>query len=376
MHNKTYCQFADTGLFFSHRGPGFCCDPAKKYPGLDAQEWWNSEYRKQALKKMKNGEKVDDCTGCYKLEEKNELSNRIMFNKKQSFMSSQKALPRQIDLDLSNFCNLKCIMCSAERSSQWAKEKGINLEKNGVNSMAYDQIDKICALSHDLEYLQIQGGEPSIMPEYDYYFEYLHRHDLMKNIEVSTITNLTNLNNKFFKLLEHFKRSNVLVSIDSHGTANDYIRYPSSFSQIEKNLIMMSKSKAVISLQIALETISMFNFDSFLYWMARMTDIYKQNGKTLKIFCQKVYDPHELCIYNAPTKLKEKFIADTVHFFSSTKTLNHNHKFKIEMFKMQKSLLEVKKDPHVDVIKFIENIDKKRNIKITDYVSDFYNYFQ
>ena len=161
MHNKTYCKFAETGLFFSHRGPGFCCHPSKPFPGLTVNQWWHSEYRKQSVEKMKKGIKVKDCIGCYQMEENNEISPRMGYNKKFDLSQQKKELPKRIELDLSNFCNLKCIMCSSSRSSQWAKEEGLYTETNGIRSMSTEMLDDICKISKELEYLTIQGGVPA-----------------------------------------------------------------------------------------------------------------------------------------------------------------------------------------------------------------------
>jgi hypothetical protein len=269
-------------------------------------------------------------------------------------------------------------MCGPSRSSQWAKDKGIFAENNGISNMTREEIDKICELSYDLEFLQIQGGEPSIMPEYDYYFDFLKKNDIIKNIDLYTITNLTNLNTKFFKLLENFKRVRLGVSIDSYGLSNNYIRYPSNFEQIEKNLIKISESTFDIQISIALQTLSMFNFDEFLNWLDKMHEIYKKNNKLFKIFVQKVYSPGELCVYNAPLKLKNKFVRDIETYFLESNKLNHNHFFKIELKNTINHLLNNNNNNNnnnVDLKKFINNLDQTRNIKITDYIPTFYDYF-
>ena len=374
MHNKTYCKFAETGLFFSHRGPGFCCHPSKPFPGLTVNQWWHSEYRKQSVEKMKKGIKVKDCIGCYQMEENNEISPRMGYNKKFDLSQQKKELPKRIELDLSNFCNLKCIMCSSSRSSQWAKEEGLYTETNGIRSMSTEMLDDICKISKELEYLTIQGGEPSIMPEYDYYFDFLKKNNIIKNIDLFTITNLTNINTKFFEFLKNFKKVTLGVSIDSYGLSNNYIRYPSNFEQIEKNLIKISESTFDLQLNISLQILSMFNFNEFLNWLDKMTKIYKKKNKLLKIFAHKVYEPTELCVYNAPLKLKEKFIKDIDTYFLKSNELNHNHIFKKEIKNIKDRVLD-KENTNINLIQFINALDQRRNIKIVDYIPNFYDYF-
>ena len=75
-----------------------------------------------------------------------------------------------LDLDLSNLCNLKCVMCDSDRSSQHAKDKGL-----GVSAISREYIESLIEISNDLRLVTIQGGEPSIMEEFAYYFGELHK---------------------------------------------------------------------------------------------------------------------------------------------------------------------------------------------------------
>ena len=144
---------------------------------------------------MKNGLKSHDCQKCYVQEEANIHSQRKTYDT-QWKDHPEADLPSAMDLDLSNFCNLKCIMCSADRSSQWA---------GSVSSVTKEQLDDLCSISSNIKQLAIQGGEPSIMPEFVYYFEYLEKIGIIGDIEVDCISNITNVNNKFYELLAKFK---------------------------------------------------------------------------------------------------------------------------------------------------------------------------
>ena len=57
-----------------------------------------------------------------------------------------------------------------------------------------------------------------------------------------------------------------------------------------------------------------------------------------------------------------------------SKKLNHNHIFKIELKNTINHLLN-NNNNNVDLKKFINNLDQTRNIKITDYIPTFYDYF-
>ena len=66
------------------------------------------------------------------------------------------------------------------------------------------------------------------------YFDLLKKDGTISNITLDCITNLTNINNRFYEILNDFKQVNIDVSIDSYDLSNDYIRYPSKFNKIEE----------------------------------------------------------------------------------------------------------------------------------------------
>ena len=343
MHNKTYCNFVFTGLYISHEGPNFCRvnKHYKDYPTLTASEFWNSTFHKQAKNNMEKGEKVVGCETCYKKEELNILSSRNMYQVEKHI--PRKELPTKLDLDLSNFCNLKCIMCSSRHSSQWAKDEGLYNANTGINTVSQTVLDDICKISKELEYLTILGGEPSIMPEFIYYFNFLKENNIIQNINLQVVTNLTNLNTKFFNFLKDFKSVQLSVSIDAYGEVNNYIRYPSNFKKIEKNLIELSNVSSNINVEIlnTIQILSLFNYDKFLEWCKNIQEIYNKKEKTFKVVAMKVTDPIIFNLFNAPEKLKNKFIDDVDTFFKKNpNSLKDNSHFKIELQLLKRALIK------------------------------------
>ena len=63
-------------------------------------------------------------------------------------------------------------------------------------------LDNLYSISKDVQQITIQGGEPSIMEEYEYYFDLLDKGNIAKNIDLHVITNATNVNKKFYKILK------------------------------------------------------------------------------------------------------------------------------------------------------------------------------
>jgi organic radical activating enzyme len=370
MSSNTYCNHIQKGMFVSHQGVSLCCVNPDKHKNIMPSEFWKGTVRADALIKMQNGEDVHGCHNCYKTEKNKMPSSRTFANSYNHI--SDKALPTMLDLDLSNFCNLKCVMCDASRSSEWGKDLG-----QAVSSISYEKLDDLADISDQLEHLTIQGGEPSIMKEYEYYFTALEKKDLPKNIDLQIITNATNVNKRFYELLKQFKKVRLSISIDAYGLANDYIRWPSNFLQIEKNLKKMSNMPNNIEIEVlnSLNTLSMFDYYSFLNWCKKIETIFEQKGKKFKVVPMKVQEPKMYSPFYAPESLKDRIVSDVKRFMKDH-NLKHNTNWKTEMLLIMKqiSALPVDKNVLMDLKQNINALDTQRNRKITNYIPDFYEY--
>lgn len=340
---------------------------------MSSTDFWTGEIRKTALEDMEKGKHVKGCDSCYYNESKNDISHRNLYNSYNDL--PLKNLPTMLDLDFSNFCNLKCVMCDASRSSQWAKDEGA--PNNGISTVSQNFIDNLIEISGEVTEIEIQGGEPSIMKEYEYYFENLSKRNLTKNINLRIVTNVTNINKKFYALLETFKSVKLNVSIDAFGLANTYIRWPSNFDQIEKNLIKMSDLNKVVSVEIfnSLNLLSLFNYGQFLNWCKKIEKIYEDKNQYFSVQVMKVTYPKKYNPFIAPHSLKEKFQDDVRSFFTNNR-FKHNINFKTENSLIARRMLATQPDEDAlqDLRNTVEHLDTKRNVKITNYIPDFYNY--
>jgi organic radical activating enzyme len=358
------------GMQASHIGNKLCCSARQIIQG-SVKEFWHSEYIKDVRQKMLKGEVVPGCSSCYQHEAQNQLSMRQRYN--NLFKDEvQQEYPQYFDLDFSNLCNLQCIMCGPKRSSQWTKELG---DKH-VKLISQNAIDEILEMSRHVKHLSLQGGEPSIMPEFEYLLQKLVDDGLSKNITIDCISNLTNVKRKFYTLLESFKTVDINVSVDAHGRQNDYIRFPSKFETIEKNLHELSKKRLQVNLQITIQVLSMFEFYDFLKWIAKMHDTFETQGKKLGLDVSFVHFPRMLDITTAPNTLKKEFI-NQITSFKKENTTKFPPKFAISMSNLEKTLVQQHEKENIKgTIEYIEELDQRRSIKITNYIPKFYNFFK
>lgn len=212
-----------------------CCkfDHDKSFGNIKDQDPRNSSQWVRLREVMLLGETIKNCNACYRDEQSGIESLR---QQSLQFFKPDKTTPealRQLEVSFNNICNLACVMCSEEFSTRWQTEKSKyrGLRSIGVAAHGFDYF------SWDLskvQQLKIIGGEPLLSQ--DKFIELLNRLE-RKNLSVIIATNGTVLpNNDLKTLLEQCKSVSFKISLDGIGLVNDWIRWPSKFSDIEKNI--------------------------------------------------------------------------------------------------------------------------------------------
>ena len=141
---------------------------------------------------------------------------------------------------IGNLCNLKCVMCFPEVSSLFAQEAGQLGEYDGDIVIKHDPTETYLAglaeVLPRVKEIRLIGGEPVINPMTWQFVGWLKDNNF-SHLKLHFTTNGTRTFTKQQKeLLSFFSDVDIIFSIDAIGKKNDYIRYPSKFSELEKNL--------------------------------------------------------------------------------------------------------------------------------------------
>ena len=224
------------------------------------KEWWASEFVNTVRQQMLNGEEPSSCVNCFNTEKRGGSSIRQKINKEYKFIEryADKLInhfnypsesPIDIELSLTNLCNLKCIMCREQSSSTIATENKI-LKISKINQTDYNiqgpEIDKIKDLILSKpKILNFRGGETFIVPEIKELVQWALDNDLLDDTLVHITTNGTRLTNEWLDLLIKIKHLRIMLSVDGIGPVNDYIRYGSKWENIEKVAKQLSSISGV-----------------------------------------------------------------------------------------------------------------------------------
>ncbi len=228
------------------------------------EEIFNSPRLREMRRKMFNGEWDGICTRCLSAERAGGTSNRTARNDNfrhripdllsATAPDGTAAAPavRHLDLRLGNHCNLTCRMCSPGASKLWidsfdrVQPKGYRLGRNYLGKLRKldwfrdpDVWRKFRAQLPSIEWLHFAGGEPMMVPEMIQALRICIDSGFAKEIALGYTTNLTLLPRSVTELWPRFKSVSLNCSIDGYGAVNGYIRRPSRWEAVNRNLRMV-----------------------------------------------------------------------------------------------------------------------------------------
>ena len=211
---KSICAAADSNLYFDMYGnASLCCYNRKFLLGnvneQSLMEIWEGEAIKEARKKFRENDLVKGCSMCYLNIKNGEYGNAMAMNY-DSFGLPNSKYPSRMEFELSNICNLECVMCNGDFSNLIRK----NREKRPAIPLAYgnsflNQLDEF--IPH-LQFANFLGGEPQLINIYYSIWEKLMEHG--KAI-IRVQTNASILQPKFLELVTKSKQFQISVSMDA-----------------------------------------------------------------------------------------------------------------------------------------------------------------
>ena len=240
-----------------------CCEaqeiPLNK-PGESAEITWNNENYRELRRALTEGERPDRCSVCWHNEDAGIVSNRQQWEKDywQTFEEGVEVnsdytvnnKPLWVELKVSNFCNLKCIMCSTHSSYKRVQDLDIitKYQRDGHETRLlrptalFDSLNEWPELWDTVQVLQFTGGEPIINEEHYKLLEGIPQQH-KERIKLRYATNITHIKFKEYDLIEiwqQFKHVNIKVSMDGIGDVYNYIRQDGDWDTVYANMLQLS----------------------------------------------------------------------------------------------------------------------------------------
>ena len=342
---------------------------------------WNSEYMKKVRLAMKNGEVLNACSKCIQQEERGYGSMRTERNKEKNLAKltedGQIGLPHSMELHFGNVCNLKCKMCGQDYSNQvgkeileigekdkdflnWVKEQSGNVN-NWTNNLSVEYTwfqnkkvkDRLIEyVSKNITLLTIIGGEPTVIPEFYELLDYCYNKNTIQNKHVTIVTNLTNTNPKMTDWLSKMKGWTIWASMDGVGDITEYIRYPSKFKQVIKNVNFYKKllhehGNGSITFSPAVQLLNIHQLDEMLELFIGIADGNWENQFSVSWLSQVWYP--RICNYDIAPKDYRLRVADKLEkradYFDQFKSISVFYRKQID--NLRKDFLDKAEEKHL-----------------------------
>ena len=348
-----FCQAPFNNLYFGNRGIVVACCSNRlhilgNYPQQSISEIWNGEAAKSLRLAMNNNDFTKGCQACYMAFDAGNF--RGMPANVYDNHTHVGTYPKRMEFELSNTCNLECIMCSGELSSSIRERR----DKKPPIPSPYDdaflkQLDEYIPY---LQTAQFLGGEPFLIPIYFQIWERMT--ELNPDIRISIQTNGTILNARVKELLGKLKVS-ISVSIDSIDTQTyPVVRKNGDLERVMRHVEWFSeyvKEK---------QTGMSISFCPMQQNWKELPDMVKYaNQLGASIFFNSVFIPAECSLMALPTHELE---AITAYLQQQAQHLPQGNELEQANYNM-----------YLNTIAFIENIKAnevsiERNISIEEYL--------
>jgi MoaA/NifB/PqqE/SkfB family radical SAM enzyme len=260
---------------------------------------WNNEYMKDVRLTMLEGKIPASCSKCIAEESRGVASKRIWetgswmedgIDVEELIKQTEEdgTVPEKLvylDLRLGHTCNLKCVMCSPHDSSQWvgdhkkvyplfqAKElkEQMQWDRKDFNNFWHENPDfwkEMYAQIPNLKQVYFAGGEPLMIREHKWFLEEIIRQGYADKILIRYNTNGLLVDDEVIELWKQFKKVKVGFSIDAVGDRNYYIRYPSDWATIERNLHKLDNTpdNIQVSIATAIQILNIKHLADFARW--------------------------------------------------------------------------------------------------------------
>lgn len=275
---------------------------------------WNSDYMCKTRRTMMAGEVPASCTKCFAEESKGVVSKRLwetstwierginvenLLNETTEDGKVREQI-KYLDLRLGHTCNIKCVMCSPHDSSKWVKDwkvlepqledpevkRQMQWDKSAFdnkwheNEIFWDQLYKQIPY---LEEVYFAGGEPLMIAEHKKFIEEIVRSGHHKHIRLRYNTNGILVDEELIDLWKNFELVKVGISMDAAGPRNNYIRYPTDWDTVERNLHMLDDTPDNIrpSIATALQIFNIKHLPDFVHWKLS-SDFRKVNTEEIR----------------------------------------------------------------------------------------------
>lgn len=235
--NTVFCKAPFSSLYFKYNGEVVACcknnmDVYGNIKDMPLDDIWNSAVKLKLQDEIKSYSLGKGCSFCEKQLGSCNYSGvhaRIF----DEYSPGNSTTPEDVTFEVSNKCNLECIMCDGYRSSSIRK----NREKLQPFPNAYpdDFLQQLMKYIPYFKNVRLQGGEPFLIPFYLDLIDAIVKKNSRCKVYIQT--NGTILTDRIRKIIGQ-KNIYISISVDAFNREDyEYIRKNANFDKVMANIL-------------------------------------------------------------------------------------------------------------------------------------------
>lgn len=259
---------------------------------------WNNQYMSNVRNTMLGGNIPQSCSKCFLEESNGVISKRVWetytwmkevdIEELIKQTNEDGTVPEKLvylDLRLGHTCNIKCVMCSPHDSSRWVQDhrkifplfqhpelkRQMDWNPDSFNNYWHENDnfwEEIYEQIPNLKQVYFAGGEPLMIKEHKLFLQEIIKQGYADKILIRYNTNGILIDDDIIDIWKNFKKVKVGVSIDATGDRNHYIRFPTEWDTIVKNLHKLDNSpdNIHVSIATAIQILNIKHLPDFAKW--------------------------------------------------------------------------------------------------------------
>jgi len=321
------------------------------------EDYFNHPYLKKIRENCKNDQPHVGCTKCYDQEKivgesyrteawtfQDQYGAVSLRDKREPYLS-------YVDVHFSNLCNNSCRMCNPNLSTHWYADAkklveldtqkqrhfAVPLPKGVVKNNLIDNGD-----FSKVKCIKFLGGEPLL--EQDKMITLLQKCNI-SDLSIQLITNTTTIpNSHLIRLLKKCKNVTIVLSVDSYGTMNDFLRKGSDWNVTKEVIEWFTKNFDNIIIRSIASIYNINILDKLMDYCSTLNNVYHDY--------HMLNGPDYMTIRNLPNIAKNK-VAKRIKKWAATDKYKRYYKF------FQLVLEEIQQEGDVEKFKYMDSLMNK-----------------
>ena len=216
---------------------------------------WNSSNHKQLKVSVENDKLIPGCINCYKEEAIGATSRRMAVKElyENYFQDTNIELdaPQSMDYSIGNLCNLKCVICGPNNSSNWIPDYQMMYPKQDISQFKFDKFNQTevadPALLKNLINVHFHGGgEPLMSDNHLNLLKKIKEVKGLSDVHVYYNTNGTQrVSKEVLDLWAECELVELYFSVDDVGKRFEYQRTGADWDKVTSNLLWFKENMPV-----------------------------------------------------------------------------------------------------------------------------------